>query len=768
MDLTKLEHYLIIGGVRTAIDEPVGFDGLKTTIKRGDYHGVSAEVSIGTLEFYNTPNHRAADMIRAAYNSDIDTEVGYLVTDKDGVEVYSGVVDLATYSEKSGNSTKISCKVGEVGIKTTFNNRTETEVDMNRTTTIDGAAIKTGITPLRLRIPARSVVYTNLMQARETVVWDKDNAAQGEDFHLADDVSHQWINIPITGMPIFHEFGEQMLQPYAVYGSADTKPSDPRVGDNVICDFGNLLFDKGSSFDEKFGSDSKYDIEMDVTVTVELGSPLFTNSPTGGIQEMTADFVLVDETMTMADPVLLQTYVANAGQQTYTNDALSKTFNIKTTLTGRTEQKLALGLSMRNRNFYEDNIGVHRYFNNPSSIKVTVKEGSYIRMTLMSKTTTKDIYAETILVHNALNHIVECISENQLQCKSNFYKTPNSYDASGGVSCGNGGLKAITNGYKIRGLCSDGETERNMPLSFKDMVEAMDTQDCIGWGFVEENGKLVVRVEQWRWFYKDNVILTINNPKEKTLAIDTDWLITSLKIGYKKYTTNEDINAIDSIHSERTFTSQIKSVSNTKEKLCKFIADNFAIEETRRKAMDADTEEFKYDENIFIFELNCGNGGGSRFSYVICTNRANNVFNVSNPQESYNMALSPRRMAENWAWRMATFNSDSPLEMTKGTVNYKAAFGIRQNSTISPPYYTYYYPTPTKVIAEDDPIVNSKPLFRAETLKIEYPLTISQYQAVKRNPYGLIIVDGAKYWLKEMRFEFKTGKAELTLIPKNE
>jgi hypothetical protein len=230
---------------------------------------------------------------------------------------------------------------------------------------------------------------------------------------------------------------------------------------------------------------------MDVTVTVELGSPLFTNSPTGGIQEMTADFVLVDETMTMADPVLLQTYVANAGQQTYTNDALSKTFNIKTTLTGRTEQKLALGLSMRNRNFYEDNIGVHRYFNNPSSIKVTVKEGSYIRMTLMSKTTTKDIYAETILVHNALNHIVECISENQLQCKSNFYKTPNSYDASGGVSCGNGGLKAITNGYKIRGLCSDGETERNMPLSFKDMVEAMDTQDCIGWGFVEENGKLV-------------------------------------------------------------------------------------------------------------------------------------------------------------------------------------------------------------------------------------------------------------------------------------
>lgn len=767
MDLTKLQHYLVIGGVRTAIDEPVGFDGLKTTIKRGDYHGVSAEVSVGTLEFYNSPQYKAADIVSAAYNSDIDTEVGYLVTDKDGVEVYSGIVDLATYSEKTGKCKKISCKVGEIGVKTTFNNRTETEVDLNRTTTIDGVAIKSVVPPLHTLIPARSVVYTNLMQARETVVWDKDNAAQGEDFRLADDISHQWISIPITGMPVLHEFGEQMLQPYAVYGSADAKPGDPRVHDKVICDFGNLLFEKGSSFDEKYGSSSVYDIEMDVTVTVTF-SHLFTNSPAGGIKEFLADLVLVDGETTMAAPIASDTYIANAGRQTYTNDALSKTFSIKKTLTGMTKQKLALGLSMKNRNFYEDNIGVHVYLNDPSSITITVKEGSYIRMTLASKSTSKNIYADMILVHNAFNHIVECISENQLQCKSNYYTTPKSYDANGGTSCGNGGLKAITNGYKIRGLYSDGETERNMSLSFKDMVEALDTQDCIGWGFVEENGKLVVRVEQWSWFYKNDVVLTINEPKEKTLAIDPDWLITSLKIGYKKYTTNEDINAVDSIHSERTFTSQIKSVSNSKEKLCKFIADNFAIEETRRKAMDADTEEFKYDENIFIFELQCGNGGGRTFSFVVVKNRASSVSNLTNAAETYNIALSPRRMAENWAWRMATFNSVSPMEMTKGTVNYKAEFGVSQQSTISPPYYTYYLPTPRQVMAEDAPINNSKPLFRAETLKIEYPLTIQQYQAVKRNPYGLIVVDGVNYWLKEMRFEFKTGKAELTLIPKNE
>ena len=76
MDLTKLKHYLIINGVRNQIDEPIGFDGLKTTIKRNEYHGISAEVSVGTLSFYNTPSFKAADIIHAAYNNDIDTEIG--------------------------------------------------------------------------------------------------------------------------------------------------------------------------------------------------------------------------------------------------------------------------------------------------------------------------------------------------------------------------------------------------------------------------------------------------------------------------------------------------------------------------------------------------------------------------------------------------------------------------------------------------------------------------------------------------------------------
>ena len=74
MELTKLTHKLTIGGVAHVIDEPIGFDGLKVKISRGNYHGVSAEVSVSKLEFYDNAGRNAASIIRDAYN----TDVGYI------------------------------------------------------------------------------------------------------------------------------------------------------------------------------------------------------------------------------------------------------------------------------------------------------------------------------------------------------------------------------------------------------------------------------------------------------------------------------------------------------------------------------------------------------------------------------------------------------------------------------------------------------------------------------------------------------------------
>ena len=81
-------------------------------------------------------------------------------------------------------------------------------------------------------------------------------------------------------------------------------------------------------------------------------------------------------------------------------------------------------------------------------------------------------------------------------------------------------------------------------MSFKDIIEALDAIDCIGWGIIEENGTMYIRVENWEWFYNNDVVLTINDPNEKTRAASNESVFTKISNGYKKYTTNEEINSI--------------------------------------------------------------------------------------------------------------------------------------------------------------------------------------------------------------------------------
>ena len=110
----ELRHTLqIAGGTETTIDEPIGFDKMKSTISRGDYHGISAAVSVDTLEFYG----KAAGIVKTAYEADIDTEVTYRIKTTSGALFFQGTLDLSTFAEHSGDYCSISCKVGEVGVK---------------------------------------------------------------------------------------------------------------------------------------------------------------------------------------------------------------------------------------------------------------------------------------------------------------------------------------------------------------------------------------------------------------------------------------------------------------------------------------------------------------------------------------------------------------------------------------------------------------------------------------------------------------------------
>ncbi len=396
---------------------------------------------------------------------------------------------------------------------------------------------------------------------------------------------------------------------------------------------------------------------------------------------------------------------------------------------------------------------------NSWSASAIIHKGSYVKMTMYDNLEETDpVNADMLLVHDALNIVSHAISENLLAVKSEWYQTLDSLWESGEI--GDGALKAITNGYHIRGLFTDSETERNMPMSFKALIENLNAQDCIGWGFVTENGELCVRVERWSWFYQNTVILTLTNVAEVQIDVDPDRIITELKIGYKKYATSDQYNSIDSPHGTRTFANGIKAVSKTEKQECEFIADNYAIEETRRAAeQENETKETTYDENIFIFELVKKN------SVYSIGHTAYNAENIGNANEFINAKLTPRHMASRWRSFIFATNNNLPFNFSTGEINYKASFIVLPRY-LNATYSLAPFEGSATQMAENAPITYQHAKFKAEKITFSHPLTITQYQVVKANPYGLVSVNGVLGWILDFKYSFVDGTANFTLLAK--
>lgn len=769
----------------TEINEPIGFDDFKMTMKRGDYHGMSVEVSEMTLEFYGT----AADMIKAAYQTDLDTELTYKIT-MDNDVMFTGVIDLTTYKEQYSEYYSVSCKVGEVGVKTTFNNRSETEIDLNGTKTVDGLALAHTYTWNKLSIPYKTINYTDYAYQKTTTTY-REEPGTGNKLELPDDFRYAALNLALDTLQK-SEYGT--FEP--LMHIADTTEEG---GANLTGYFDPFFKSTEGSDDDE----SPVIIDALIEGTIAFDAPLFTN--TGGTSSITISPLICYNGAT---------FVFSSEQLVFNNSnyATEQSFTIRLqdTVTYGYLGTLYLGLTFDN-----GNKSGGKYVNDPAKFHITIKNTSYVSIVLHSQFKDK-VSADTMFVHEALNKVSEAISENALTVKSSLY---NRYDSivnpltgSGRRTTysdyfGNGALRVITNGYKIRGLYTDGDMVRNMSLSFKDIIEAMNAIDCIGWGFVEESGQTYVRVERWDWFYKTGEpILSITNPKELRRTVDATQIKSAITIGYKKYTDNDDIASIDNIMSERTFTTTTKAISNTDSHLCAFIADNYAIELTRRAAVTESAEnEYKYDENIFIFSVE-RRKLGIFYIYGIPNDIDTADGSIFIPSEVYNAKLSPARMAYNWISYLFSVAGLQPYKCTSGKVNYMAhlttkvddsertmnapdpvndiptytllapdgstiASGVSQNAEdfiLRERYYKTYQEQadkPMKGIESDEDLIISR-VFKAETLQFTYPISLDEYKKIKANPYGLIEVDGILGWIKEFTYSFSDGEATFKLIPK--
>ena len=583
----------------------------------------------------------------------------------------------------------------------------------------------------------KHLLYTNSVKQKSDVTYEHiaggTHIASSTDLPYAES-SARYIYVPLNGDEVneFSTFGQEAS------GLESTTSAD--FNPQYVC---------AEDHTQKFGSDTVAIIDGFLSVDVYVYQYVI------GVTGRTVYFSLVAEDAngnTIASP-----------EKAIARDTMQQWLHVETKLSG----ELTATNSIR---FY---IKV-RAGNGHSVFAFKIKRGTYFRMKMYDNLTEDVVNADMLLVHDALNVVAKGISDNGLSVKSDWFRTPESTWNAGAT--GDGACKALTNGYHIRGLFTEGDLKRNMPLSFKALIEALDAMDCIGWGFSTENDELFVRVERWDWFYKDTTILTLTNVAEVTTDVYVDLIPTELKIGYKKYATQDQYNSIDSPHGVRTFVSGIKALSKALTKECEFVADNYAIEETRRARKDVnETEETTYDESIFVFELMRQYQAALAVgqtpdppSYSI-VHSALNATNVGRASEFINAKLTPRHMAARWRSFLFSANNTTPFRFTAGEINYKSSFKTTPEDNalqvITGNTYLKSFAV-TAPQAENSDITYSHAKFKAEKITFQCPLSIAQYKTVKANPYGLVSVNGVLGWIMDFKYSFYDGLADFTLIAK--
>ncbi len=371
----------------------------------------------------------------------------------------------------------------------------------------------------------------------------------------------------------------------------------------------------------------------------------------------------------------------------------------------------------------------------------------------------EDTNADGFLVHEALSRITESITNNGLKAYSSFYGRTDSQPFAFDVD-GCGGLRTIHNGLQIRrNKLADG-TDPKMFVSMEDMLNGLQPIDNVGVGIETISGQEVIRIENWKYFYKNTVTLSCTGISKPERLVQENEHYSTVKIGYDKWEA-EEFNGLDEMLTKREYRIEINGVQNTFEKISKMIASGYAIEVTRRKGLES--KDWRYDNNIFIICLVRGDDG-----FESENNNIADAENIIDPPTVYNFRITPARMTMRWYDRIMAcirnlgdddriiFNSGDGNHLAKG----KLTTGCIQEAA---------------VLSESEDITRSDfeneedaaPINFSERIKYSYPVTNAEWKALDLN--GLVYWEGdgcAGYgWIDE--FVFKPDReSDFLLIPK--
>lgn len=683
-------YFLSYKGNQTEIKEPIGFDGFKPKLSRGNSHGTIWEYSEATLGFCGV----GYDICKTAYaNEGIEADVILLVEERFNntwEEFYKGRLDFAQYVEIKGNAYTIELGVAQIDTQTVIRNRIETKVELESLVGFDGNVL-----------PEYQNIKKNvLLEGKSVSTSSRAETKDGYRISYSTRTDITYFNIIFLSYVKSELFDLNVLEAHDGNFS-DIVPILQVPEGNVTYRNINIkasfqLFTSFASSIPPLGNVVYYQINEEEPI--ELGSS--TGLGTDVVFDISLDLY-------PGDKLYLYGVV-------HTNTAGEWSYSISP----RLFQEIA----------YFEVSGVSKY---------------------------KSTNASLSLVHESLSRVVESITNGEITVQSDYYsRTDSEINPTNSDGCG--ALRGIVSGLNLRnGRLTDGSLPSTY-ISLNDFLDALSAIDCIGYGL--QGNKLIV--EPYKYFYTEEVIMSCKNVSNVERKVDLDRSYQLFNNGYKKWEA-EEYNGIDGFHGKRQYRTSLKMSSTKIEKECSFVADGYAIEATRRRQIDTDSKDWRYDNDIFIISLKRDND-----LLVVDTGVLDPDETVIDPDSIYNASISPARNAMRWySWIMQGVKLDDELIFSGGEGYVKAKLETTGNCSIE-----------SSALLESGTIIISGfendnlpiPIFEPETVSFDYPITRSDFINIKSTPYGLIEFDGKYGWIKEIEFDLLKCMAKFILIPKKE
>ena len=709
-------------GEKIEIDEPVGFDGFKPVLRRDKKaHGITFEFAEQELGFYDN----ACGMVVEEYEQHgVDASLRFLVECNCGgawQEFYSGMLDYARYSVKDGESFFANVGIAQLSTLMTFRNRMETKVWLNDNKTLDGQTV-TAYTNLgkEILIPSKAVIATNRAMLKEDTSWqDSVRTLRYVLLPFGDIVNRE---IPqFESESRFTDMRDTPLTPQT-HGSFAIFRNMPNslYGTDFHMSFKLLINGYGGGVIEEgwAGCNESGYVYIYAYIEIRDENGNFVQGTRHG-RELTPD------TTIGLQPDIIE-FDGNVVIQKNHSIIAYAVISIPNMCGSIVER----------------------------SISLCAYEGSFFK--LRTKSLFEPTNSKVFMIHETLSRITESITDNALTVKSDYFGRRDS-EVNPAETDGTASLRCFTNGFMLRDAKFENteDPDPKFTVSFKDVFDGLIAIDAIGLGIEDDK---FLRIEPWEYFYKNDVILVCDEVAEVTRKINPNACFALANIGYAKWEA-EEWNGIDGFHGRRQYRTRLKNVDTKFEQFSKFVADSYAVEATRRRGIFDPSKDWRYDNDIFIFDLERGIGGNG-FNVKTGDGDGNTLVD---PATVFNVELSPVRNAARWfSFIMQGVRPEDGDELIfAGAEGYA---GARTESKKGAPIIHGMFVEDSNIslanIARP-----ATPIFKPETVEFEYPLTFAEFAAIKANPYGLVRFNGEYGWIKEIEADIVEGMAKFTLIP---